>query len=146
VRQVRSIFGQQTIQTTLKGYALGSLQSDAETFLEHFDTQLWHGYYLNGLMLEHNDDQVRNAIHFALRECLLNIASQPKEVIRLSKILLEVDPYDLVTIRARFQALVLNTPISSINREYDGFKNRFLEVGEHLPESWQAFLESNVLA
>jgi hypothetical protein len=146
VRQVRSIFGQQTVQTTLKGYALGSIQSDAEGFLEGFDTQLWRGSYLNGLMLEHHDDQVRNAIHFALRECLPNIASQPKEIIRLSKILLEVDPYDLVTIRARLQALALNAPSSSINREYDSFKSRFLEVGENLPETWQALLEVNVLA
>jgi tetratricopeptide (TPR) repeat protein len=144
VRQVRSIFGQQTIQTTLRGYALGSLQSDAEEFLEHFDTQLWCGAYLNGLVLEQTDDQVRNAIHFALRECLLKLAARPKEVIRLSKILLEFDPYDLVTIRARLQALVLNAPIPSINREYDSFKSRFLEVGERLPESWQALLEENL--
>ncbi len=146
VRQVRSIFGQQTIQTTLKGYALGSIESDAEAFLEHYDPQLWRGAYLNGLMLERQDDQVRNAIHFALRECLPNIASQPKEMIRLSKILLEVDPYDLVTIRARFQALALSMPISSINREYETIKNRFLEVGERLAITWQMLLETNVLA
>jgi hypothetical protein len=145
VRQVRSIFGQQTIQTTLKGYALGSLQSDAEVFLEHFDTQLWRGPYLNGLMLERSDDQVRNAIHFALQSRISKLAGQPKEVIRLSKILLEVDPYDLVTIRARLQALVLSTPPLSINREYDSFKSRFLEVGEHLPPTWQALLEANLL-
>lgn len=145
VRQVRSIFGQQTIQTTLKGYALGSLQSDAEVFLEHFDSQLWRGSYLNGLMLERSDDQVRNAIHFALQTRISKLKAQPKEVIRLSKILLEVDPYDLATIHARLQALVLSSPISSINREYEGFKNRFLEVGEHLPETWQAFLELELL-
>ncbi len=145
VRQVRSIFGQQTIQTTLKGYALGSLQSDAEVFLEHFDTQLWRGSYLNGLMLERSDDQVRNAIHFALQTRISKLAGQPKEVIRLSKILLEVDPYDLATIHASLQALTLSSPISSINREYEGFKNRFLEVGEYLPETWQAFLESKLL-
>ena len=145
VRQVRSIFGQQTIQTTLKGYALGSLQSDAEVFLEHFDTELWRGAYLNGLMLERSDNQVRNAIHFALQTRISKLKAQPKEVIRLSKILLEVDPYDLATIRARLQALALSSPISSINREYEGFKNRFLEVGEHLPETWKAFLELELL-
>jgi tetratricopeptide (TPR) repeat protein len=145
VRQVRSLFGQQTIQTTLKGYALGSIQSDAERFLEHFDPQLWRGPYLNGLVLERSDDQVRNAIHFALQVRLSTLAGQPKEVIRLSKMLLEADPYDLVTIRARLQALALSTPLSSINREYDSVKSRFLEVGEHLPESWQALLETNLL-
>ncbi len=146
VRQVRSLFGQQTIQTTLKGYALGSLQSDAEDFLEYFDTALWRGAYLNGLMLEQTDDQVCNAIYFALRERLFKLAAQPKEVIRLSKILLEVDPYDLVTIRARLQALALGTPVSSINREYETIKNRFLEVGERLAATWQALLEEPVLA
>ncbi len=145
VRQVRSIFGQQTIQTTLKGYALGSLQSDAEIFLEHFDPELWRGSYLNGLVLERSDHQVRNAIHFALQTCISKLAGQPKEVIRLSKILLEADPYHLVTIRARLQALALNTPISSIDREYKSFKSRFLEVGESLPENWQAFVETNLL-
>ena len=67
VHQVRSIFGQNIIQTSLSGYTLGNVQSDAEEFFEHFETTHWRGAYLNGLSLDHQDDAVRSAIHLALR-------------------------------------------------------------------------------
>ena len=146
VHQVRSIFGQNFIQTSINGYTLGNIQSDAEAFLEHGEVQLWRGAYLNGLNLEHQDDAVRNAIHLALRTRLEQLTNQPKEVIRLSKILLELEPYDLSILRMRFQALAFNTTTSSINREYETIKNRFLEVGERLPASWQTFLEADLIA
>lgn len=146
VHQVRSIFGQNIIQTSLSGYTLGNIQSDAEEFFEHFETTLWRGAYLNGLSLDHQDDAVRSAIHLALRTRLQQLTDQPKEVIRLSKILLEIEPYDLAILRMRFEALAFSAPTSSINREYTAVKHRFLEVGEHLPTSWQTFLETDLIA
>jgi tetratricopeptide (TPR) repeat protein len=140
IYQIRSSLGENTLTTTMNGYALGSLKTDVETFLETGNTQLWRGIYLEGLTLE-TSDTVRESVYLALRtraEALLE--TDPVEAIRVARILCEVDPYDLEAVRVTVTGLRAGQNHRSLARFYDQARTRFLEIGETLPETWQEFL------
>lgn len=140
IYQLRSSLGENILTTTANGYALGSLKSDVETFLETGNTQFWRGRYLEGLLLE-TSDTVRESVYLALRtraEALLE--TDPVEVTRVGRILCEADPYDLEAVRLTVTGLRSQQNHRSLSRFYDAARTRFLEIGEELPETWQEFL------
>jgi tetratricopeptide (TPR) repeat protein len=140
IYQLRSSLGEGALTTTANGYALGSLQTDVETFLETGNTQLWRGIYLEGLTLE-TSDTVRESVYLALRtraEGLLE--SDPVEVTRVGRLLCEADPYDLEALRLTVTGLRSGQNHRSLSRFYDQARTRFLEIGEVLPARWQDFL------
>jgi tetratricopeptide (TPR) repeat protein len=142
VYQLRSNLGESTITTTTNGYALGSLKTDVETFLETGNTQLWRGVYLEGSLLEVSDT-VRESLYLALRtraEALLE--TDPIEVARVGRLLCEADPYDLEALRLTVAGLRAGQNHRSLSRFYLQACTRLLEIGEVLPARWQEFLSS----
>jgi tetratricopeptide (TPR) repeat protein len=142
VYQLRSSLGESTLTTTTNGYALGSLKTDVETFLETGNTQLWRGVYLEGLLLE-GSDTVRESLYLALRtraEALLE--TDPVEAARVGRLLYEADPYDLEALRLTVTGLRAGQNHRSLSRFYLQACTRFLEIGEVLPARWQDFLSS----
>jgi hypothetical protein len=49
VHRLRLRLHPSVIETTINGYRLGQISSDAELFLEGKDTRLWRGAYLDGI-------------------------------------------------------------------------------------------------
>lgn len=140
VQLVRGSLGRGAIQTTRGGYALGAVRSDAEDFLETGDTRLWRGAYLEGLTPGH-DETVPEALYRALGlRVRALLETDPREAARVSKILLEADPYDLGTLELTLRALRASDNHRSLSRVYDDAIERAREIGEHLPERWQDFL------
>jgi DNA-binding SARP family transcriptional activator len=142
VFKVRSSYGQGAITTTANGYALGAMDSDAETFLRDASTQLWRGAYLQDANLEPSAS-VLEVLTLALHaKAKILLESDPKEAARVGRILLEIDPYDLNALRLVCQALSYLENHRSLVRTYSNARNKLLEVGELLPERWQDFLSA----
>jgi tetratricopeptide (TPR) repeat protein len=141
VFMVRSSYGQATITTTASGYALGAIDSDAETFLRDANTRGWRSAYLQGSNLEPSEsvlEVLTLALHAKAKTLL---ESDPSEAVRVGRILLEGDPYDLPALRVVCEALRALKNHRSLVRTYSEARDKLLEVGERLPESWQAFLQ-----
>jgi MalT-like TPR region len=140
VSNLRERMGANALLTTVSGYALGNLESDAELFLKTGDTSLWRGVYLQGLSIE-GQETVSESLYLTLFEkakCLLE--TNPKEAARLGKMLLEYDPYNRDYLTLCLQAFRESNNHKSLTRLYTEAKERFVEVGETLPVSWQTFL------
>jgi tetratricopeptide (TPR) repeat protein len=137
VHVIRSSFGQQVIQTSPQGYALGPVQTDVEMFLQEGDPSLWRGAYLEGVGYERSE-AVQLQLQTRLKQSLepLDAAEQ----LRLAKLLVAMDPYDLASWRILLQALRLGENYRSLGRSYQECRVRLQEVGEALPERWQVFL------
>jgi tetratricopeptide (TPR) repeat protein len=143
VFQIRSSYGQAAINTTGNGYALGAFDSDSEDFLLTGSTQLWRGAYLEDAGFEPLDLTVRDALYQALRRATENLMqANPKEAARLTRILLNAEPYDLEVLRLCLNALRNDGNHRSLSRVYSAAHTRMLEVGEVLPTGWQAFLKT----
>ena len=138
VFKTRAAHGAATIRTTANGYALGSISSDAEEFLATKNTTLWRGTYLDGLgTLE----EIREMLVVACQNHSQHLLeTNPKEVARVTRILLETDPYDLVTLKLACKALRLDNNHRTLQRLYSDTRAKLLEVGEVLPEGWQDFV------
>ncbi|MCA9840428.1 MAG: hypothetical protein KC422_26210, partial [Trueperaceae bacterium] len=142
IHHLRESLGQPLIETTSGGYALANCESDAELFLATRDTRLWRGVYLEGL--ERFDSNVQEALYLALfqkAEALLS--EDPDEVARVAKILIEAEPYELGYLALYLRALRLCKNHNRLARHYQEARTRMLEVGESLPETWQAFLSQS---
>ncbi len=147
VHGLRSVLSADTIRTTPLGYALGNVTSDAEDFLTSGDTRLWRGAYLDGLPLETPDKSVREALHLALYTAAQrNLKLDAHESARASRILIESDAYDTEYLRLALHALRASGNHKSLSRLYAESRQRLLEVGEVLPERWQAFLETDTVS
>ena len=145
VFQSRASLGESLILTTANGYALGAVESDAEVFLNNPDLRLWRGAYLEGV-LQQNDETVRGALYHALHFKLsASLEMQTSEVVRFSKILLEFDPYNLQAWKLNLQALRAGDNYRGLSKRYLECRAQLSEVGTHLPERWNDFLESDVL-
>lgn len=141
VSVIRQSLGADTIQTTTNGYALGAVTTDAEEFLGTLDTRLWRGAYLEGVSIEVRDQTARDALHLALfsgAKALLE--TDPKEVARVGRILLEFDPYNLEYLQQSACALRASDNHKALSRLYAEARCRLQEVGERIPERWQDFL------
>ncbi len=133
--QIRTMYGQELIVTTGNGYALGPVTTDVETYLETNDVQLWHGPYLSG-----PEDGLRPSLHANLLEhARLLLGTQPSEALRLGRILLEQEPFDLEAMRLSALALQACQP-KQLEPFYRLQRKRWLELGETLPERAEDFL------
>jgi tetratricopeptide (TPR) repeat protein len=133
--QIRTMYGAALIVTTGNGYALGPIKTDVESYLETNDPQLWHGPYLSG-----PEDGLRQSLHANLFEqAQLAFETQPEESLRLGRILLEQDPFDLEVVRLIARALRVNQP-RQLEPFYRAQRKRWLELGETLPEHAHEFL------
>jgi tetratricopeptide (TPR) repeat protein len=136
---VRHQLGSEVIQSTPNGYALGAVSSDLEQFLASGEASLWRGTYLQGFG-EGWLQGVRDAVVHALQSRVEVLAeTDPNQAVRLGKILLEMEPYDLEALELTLQALVASN--ENPKRIYLEMRQKLLEVGEMLPETAQAFLE-----
>ena len=137
---VRHQFGSEIIQSTPNGYALGAVSSDIEAFLATGEARLWRGTYLQGFG-EGWLQSVRDAVVHALQSRVEVLAeTDPKEAVRLGKIFLEMEPFDLDALELTLQALVASN--EHPKRLYLEMRQKFLEVGDQcLPETAQEFLE-----
>ncbi len=140
VHILRENFGATAILTTVNGYALGTLHSDAEQFLKTGDTNLWRGSYLEGLSVE-GQETVSESLYIMLFEkAKALLQTNPKETARLGRVLLRADPYNRDYLTLCLQALRASNNHKSLTRLYTEAKDRFLELAETLPETWQSFL------
>lgn len=139
VHSLRELLGENVITTTNNGYALGACTSDAELFLQTGDTALWRGVYLEDLEFE--DGTVRDSLYLSLFEKVKDLLeTNPKEAARAAGILIEAEPYNTDYLKTYLTALRLGNNHGKLTRHYREAKERLLEVGETLPETWQSFL------
>jgi tetratricopeptide (TPR) repeat protein len=142
IRSTRANLGANLIQTIPHGYALGGVVSDVETFLETGDSSLWRGVYLQGSEIA-GSDAVRETLSLALQHRVEELLEgNPREAARLSRLLLEMNPYDLEPLRLCVQAFKAGENYKTLGRVYNEARVRWLDVGEVLPERWQVFLEA----
>ena len=140
VHQTRTALGTALIRTTAGGYALGEVQSDAGIFLKTGDTRLWRGPYLAGTELE-PDSLLQETLYEALRKrAAALLESDPKEAVRVGRLLSEADPYDAHALTLTLRALRACGNHRTLKRYYDAARSRWDEVGEILPDDWAAFL------
>lgn len=143
VFQTRAHLGQGIIATTPGGYALGSLETDAERFLKTGDTRLWRGGYLEDASGD-RDEAVRGALYQALAGRVRSLLeADPHEAVRLGRILLSAEPYDAEVLALTLRALRQQGNRRGLSRLYQQARERMAEVGEALPQNWQAFLEGH---
>ncbi|RIH88435.1 tetratricopeptide repeat protein [Calidithermus roseus] len=141
VFQARTHLGQGVIATTPGGYALGSLETDAELFLKTGDTRLWRGGFLEDASGD-RDEAVRGALYQALAGRVRSLLEpEPHEAVRLGQILLSAEPYDSEILALTLRALRQEGNRLGLSRLYQEARERMKEVGEALPEDWQGFLE-----
>jgi hypothetical protein len=146
VFRLRGSLGKSAILRISNGYALGTLETDAEAFLasaalEAAETQLWRGPVLQDL-----PDDIATLLRDALAQSLrLNterlLENDPLEAQRLSEIMRESDPYDLNALRLNLRALERGGDDRRLEGSYAQARGQFSEVGERLPESWRVFLQ-----
>ncbi len=137
---LRELLGSAALITTATGYALGNLYSDAEAFLTTGETSLWQGNYLQDISLE-NQASVAESLYLLLFEKAKTLLeTKPLEVTRVSKFLLEFDPYGKDYLALCLKAYRLSNNHKSLNRLYADTREKFKELGESLPETWQMFL------
>jgi two-component SAPR family response regulator len=139
---LRERLGTRAISTTATGYALGNVDSDAETFLRTGDTSLWRGVYLEGIALEHQESVSESLYWLLFTKAQELLMTNPKEAASMAKVLLEYDPYNREYLTLCLQAFRESNNHKSLTRLYAESKERFVEVGETLPEQWQQFLSS----
>jgi tetratricopeptide (TPR) repeat protein len=143
VFRLRNSLGKSTILRISDGYALGTLETDAEAFLESAATHLWRGPVLQDLP-EDIATSLRDALAQALRlntERLLE--SDPLEAARLAEIMRESDPYDHKALHHQLRALEIAADLRKLERTYAQAREQLREVGENLPESWQSYFKAS---
>jgi tetratricopeptide (TPR) repeat protein len=138
VHILRDRLGSSVILTTASGYALGDMASDAEQFLQTSDSSLWRGVYLEGMEPEDSVAEPLYLLLFSKAQELLE--SDPKEAVRVARLLLESDPYNHDYLKLCLQALRATNNHKSLTRLYSEAKGRFVELGEALPAQWLDYL------
>ena len=141
VYRLRSSIGSDVIARTGNGYTLGEVQTDVEAFLNGANTQLWRGPFLSELE-DSWAGSVRGTVTQALRNTVKElIEPDPVEALRLARILLEAEPYDLMALELGLRAAQAAQDSLGANSLYSNARKRFGEVGEPLAESWTQWLE-----
>ncbi len=142
VSKTRTRSGSGIVLTMPGGYALGAVSSDAEDFLKTGDTRLWRGMYRP---LE--DGAVCETLSLALEAAAYaELERDPQEAARVARILCEMNPYGLESLKLLCEALRTSGNYKSLAREYQNGRFRLLEVGETLPLTWTDFLRTSVPA
>jgi hypothetical protein len=141
IRSLRSEYGADVIATSANGYALGEVGSDAEDFLRNNDVQHWRGPYLESIRTASDNTQVSETLHLALfAQAKTQLETDPDVALQASEILLGFDALNLEHLELHLRALQANGQQKSLARAYRKSCKRLLELGEALPETWQAFL------
>lgn len=141
---LRNQLGPQAVLSTASGYALGMLETDLERLLQTHDTVLWRGVYLDGLG-EGWFPEVRERLLEGLAgACQQGLETDPAEALRLGEIWQRMEPYDPQALALSLHALERLGEGKRLERLYRQGAARFLEVGERLPQSPQAFLRDFV--
>jgi hypothetical protein len=141
IHTLRLELGDNAITTTSAGYALGEITSDAEAFLQTGDTSLWRGCYLEGLTLETRENVPESLYLLLFEKAKPLLETDSKEAARVSKFLLEYDPYNVDYLALNLQTLRKSDNHRTLGRVYTEAKKHFAELGEVLPQSWLVFLE-----
>jgi tetratricopeptide (TPR) repeat protein len=132
---IRSSLGADSVISTPTGYALGNVSSDAETFLQHGQADLWRGAYL-GSLGEGWRPGVREALTLALRARVESLReTDPAEAARLGLILLEMEPYDVDALELTVHALELSGDARLAQRVFVEGRQRLQAVGADVPET-----------
>jgi tetratricopeptide (TPR) repeat protein len=104
VDRTRGSLGPEVVVQSAQGYALGTIASDAERFLQSGHTGLWRGVYRQDL--PGGLAQVRECLYSRLyRQACALLESNPLESARLGRILLEAQPYDPKALTLRLRLL-----------------------------------------
>jgi hypothetical protein len=145
IRSLRAEYGPDVILTSTNGYALGEVGSDAEDFLRTHearkDIQNWRGPYLESIRTANDNTQVSETLHLALfAQARTQLETDPGAALQASEILLGFDALNLEHLELHLRALQENGQQKSMARAYRKSCQRLLEIGETLPETWQAFL------
>lgn len=143
VHALRLEWGESTILTTAAGYALGAVESDAELFFATGDTALWRGGYLAGLESPAHETVAESLYELLYHRATDLLQTEPKEVARVARFLLEYDPYNTDFLALNVQALRETGDHGTLVRLYDSARKRFEEVGEALPDHWTSFLDQH---
>ncbi len=133
IYRLRSHLGQNVIVRTSTGYALGNeVRTDAETFLQTANSNLWRGAWLADFAGGH-DSMARNRIYQALTAYIENaIIKNPAEAARLALIWLEAEPYELDAVMLARDALLGSGDALGAEQLYSQAQVRFHEVGVQL--------------
>jgi tetratricopeptide (TPR) repeat protein len=141
VFRIRASLGKSAILRLSDGYSLGSLETDAETFLSTGATHLWRGPVLSDLS-EDIAFGLRDALAQALELCVESMPeTDPQEAVRLAEIMRESDPYDQQALRHHLRVLEITADLRKLERTYSQAREQLSEVGEDLPESWREYLQ-----
>jgi hypothetical protein len=129
---LRHQLGSQAIRSTASGYALGRIESDAETYIQTQDSSLWRGPYS-----EHHhtawSGAVREKLIATLRRNLAEHAHDVSEIARLSSLWLEMEPLDHDALRTTLNALERADQPQRRLEVQRAAAERFEEVGELIP-------------
>ncbi len=133
IYRLRTSLGQEVIVRTPTGYALGAeVQTDAETFLQTADSNLWRGVWLADVG-GGRDSMARNRIYQALTAFIENsILKMPLEAARLALIWLEAEPYEVEAVMFARDAMLAAGDTLGAERMYSEAQVRFHEVGVQL--------------
>jgi ATP phosphoribosyltransferase regulatory subunit HisZ len=71
------------------------------------------------------------------------LEDDPNEAARLGQLLMEADPYAPEYLRLTLSALHRAKYYKGLSRTYARARERMSEVGQTLPDSWQAFMDKN---
>jgi DNA-binding SARP family transcriptional activator len=141
VYRLRSALEPGAITRTPTGYALGAISSDAEDFLREADLRLWRGAYLEDLDDLGGRGQTRHMLVEALRVAVeARLEDAPALAVRGTRVLVRMEPFEERALRLLLRALRASDNRRDLARAYDAARSRWLEVGVHLPESWQRFI------
>lgn len=138
VSGLRVAYGRELIQTTAQGYALGNVPSDAESFLAAPELRLWHG----PCPLELDGDVQETLYRVLLNTAQRHLSSDPGEVARIGRLVLEGDPLNEFALSLTLRALRQGGNHRSLERLYAQARTRFAEVGVVLPERWTEYLSA----
>jgi DNA-binding SARP family transcriptional activator len=142
VHDLRTLFHRDVIETSPTGYRLGPISSDAELFLATHETQWWRAAYLEGSSFNRNDEVGYQRLLETLHACALEqLESNPIEAVRVMRILIQMEPFDLEYLRSKLHALRVTHNHRAVRLAYHKARTRLREVGEHLPEAWDVFLD-----
>jgi tetratricopeptide (TPR) repeat protein len=142
VYRLRSSLGSGSILRLPDGYSFGAVESDAERFLVSGEVALWRGLCFEDLEEDALPVESRQNLIRALKtQVQALLTSDPRAAVKPARLLVANEPYDLAALRLLCRALHQNQNRRDLGRVYNEARQRMLEVGEEIPENWQAFLE-----
>ena len=138
VYRLRLTLGGGAILRVGSGYALGAtVTSDAETFLNSGDTVLWRGSYRADLGGNAAPSDAHR-LYAALRTRIFEHKNL-SEAARVGAIFLEAHPFDREILRFTLRTLETMSQSAAAVRLYERIRGAYEDVGEILPNDWQAF-------